>query len=242
MTPSLRALIVDDERLARKRLRSLLAVHPDVQIVSEAANLEEAAQALKNDAVDLVFLDVQLSPESGFDLIPQLGEPAPQVIFVTAHEEFAVRAFTVHATDYLLKPVHPDRLAATLEHVQRIHSSRPSSPSLVLRDRNRIRRVGPDRIAAIAAEGHYSRVYLMGEPAMFVSHSLKTLTAELPDNALLRLDRSLLVNLSCLAGFDVQSRDQATLQLHGVPETIGLGRTAITRLRAALANPPPERI
>lgn len=236
MTTPLRTLIVDDERLARKRLRSLLADHASVEVVGEAGDLDEACRLVREKMVNLLFLDVQLSPQSGFDLLPQLGTPIPQVIFVTAHEHYAVRAFAVEATDYLMKPVTPPRLAEALVRAQRQCSSLPAAPKLVLQDGERVRQVAPAQIAALAAEGHYTRIHLADAPAMFVSHSLKTLAAQLPEADFLRLDRSLLINRSRIAGFDVQSRNTAILHLHEVPEAITLGRTALGRLRAALAE------
>lgn len=107
------ALLVDDERLARRELRSLLAAHPEVEVVGEAASVEAAVERLRLTGATLVFLDVQLRGESGFDLLPRLS-PDVAVIFVTAHDQYALRAFDVHALDYLLKPVEPARLAAAI--------------------------------------------------------------------------------------------------------------------------------
>src|SRR5688572_19652192 len=100
----LRALLVDDERLVRKHLRQLLAEHPAVTVVGEAGSVAEAATLARLHRPDVIFLDVQMPPTTGFDLLPLL-EPAPAIIFVTAHDEFAIRAFAVSAADYLLKPV-----------------------------------------------------------------------------------------------------------------------------------------
>jgi two-component system LytT family response regulator len=110
---AIRAVLVDDEPLARKRLRALLAAHPRVQIVGEAANGEEACQIIESLRPDLVFLDIQMPGLSGFDVLAQLRE-RPRIIFVTAHDEFAVKAFDEQALDYLLKPVEPERLARAL--------------------------------------------------------------------------------------------------------------------------------
>src|SRR5690242_2042492 len=111
-----RALLVDDEPLARKRLRSLLATHPQVHIVGEAANGEEACQQVEALQPDLLFLDIQMPGMSGFDVLARLPQPParPRVIFVTAHDEFAVKAFDEQALHYLFKPVEPKRLARAL--------------------------------------------------------------------------------------------------------------------------------
>jgi YesN/AraC family two-component response regulator len=108
-----RALLVDDERLARNELRRLLGRHPEIQIVGEAASAPEARKTLESLGAELLFLDVQMPGESGFDLLASLDSP-PLVVFTTAYDEYAIRAFEVSALDYLLKPVESKRLAATV--------------------------------------------------------------------------------------------------------------------------------
>src|SRR5262245_8808237 len=119
----MRVLIVDDERRARDELRRLLGRHPDVEIVGEAADAAQARQAVQALQPGLVFLDVQMPAETGFDLLASL-ECAPSVVFTTAYDEHALRAFEVGALDYLVKPIDPRRLAASLERV-RAQASRP---------------------------------------------------------------------------------------------------------------------
>lgn len=115
---TLRALLVDDERLARAELRRLLLAHPEVEIVAEADGINAARAVLATQPIDVVFLDVQMPGGTGFDLL--LGDGiAAAVVFVTAYDAFALRAFEVNAIDYLLKPVHPARLAATIERLTR---------------------------------------------------------------------------------------------------------------------------
>src|SRR5690606_4103646 len=109
----LRALIIDDERLARNELRRLLGQHPEIEIVGEAQNAREARRAIDDLEPDLLFLDVQMPGENGFELLASL-EAVPLVVFTTAYDEYALRAFEVSALDYLVKPVDPDRLARTV--------------------------------------------------------------------------------------------------------------------------------
>ena len=113
MKEAIRALVVDDERLARQELRRLLAAHPEVRVVGEAAGVDEAARLIERQQPDVVFLDVQLPGETGFDLFERAAVSA-RVVFVTAHDAHALRAFDVNALDYLLKPVAPERLAETV--------------------------------------------------------------------------------------------------------------------------------
>src|SRR4029453_8738614 len=113
-SPLMNALLVDDERLARQELRRLLSAHADVMIVGEAVNADEAVARLTEPSIDLVFLDIQMPGGSGFDVLERL-ERVPLVVFTTAFDEYAVRAFEVNAFDYLLKPGRPERLASALE-------------------------------------------------------------------------------------------------------------------------------
>lgn len=247
MKPALRTLVVDDERLARKALRSLLAEHPEIVVVGEAANIPEAAALAALERPHLVLLDVQMPPATGFDLLPLLPSPAPAVVFTTAHDAFAVRAFEVSAVDYLLKPISPERLADALERVRSgRHSASPfattapaalsGSDMLILQAGDRIRRVVLADIAAVVAEGHYTRVYLAKEPPMFIQRGISSWAAQLPAPGFLRVDRSLIVNLSRVLALDSHSRDEAQLTLAAAGAPLVLGRVASARLRASLGS------
>lgn len=241
MKTPLRTLIVDDERLARKRLRALLAAHPEVSVVGEAAGVPQAAALAASERPALILLDVQMPPASGFDLLPLLPAPPPAIVFTTAHDAFAVRAFTVSAVDYLLKPISPERLAAALVRV--CQGREPAAPdgagplaaneTLILRDGVRLRRVRLTEIAAVAAEGHYTRVYLATEPAMFILRGINAWAALLPEELFLHVDRSLIVNLALVRALDVRSRDESVLTLAAPGASFTLGRLATSRLRTA---------
>src|SRR6187549_1036302 len=113
----MKAIIIDDERLARTELKKLLQDFPEVKVVDEAANAEEGIAKIENQQSDLIFLDIQMPGKTGFDMLSQL-ERTPQVIFTTAYDEFALKAFEVNALDYLLKPVEPKRLADAIQKLQ----------------------------------------------------------------------------------------------------------------------------
>jgi two-component system LytT family response regulator len=115
----MKAIIIDDERLARTELRKLLQDFPEIEIVDEASNAEEGIQKIENHNPDLVFLDIQMPGKTGFDMLSELDH-APQVIFTTAYDEYALKAFEVNALDYLLKPVEPRRLADAVEKLRKI--------------------------------------------------------------------------------------------------------------------------
>jgi two-component system LytT family response regulator len=113
----MRAIIIDDERLARAELRKLLQDFPEVEVIDEAANAEEGIEKIDSQQPDLIFLDIQMPGKTGFDMLSQL-ERSPQVIFTTAYDEFALKAFEVNALDYLLKPIEPKRLADAILKLQ----------------------------------------------------------------------------------------------------------------------------
>jgi two-component system, LytTR family, response regulator len=171
----MKVLVVDDERLARQELRRLLSEHADVTIAGEASTIEEAAMMLGQQDFDLLFLDIQMPGGSGFDLLERL-ERVPQVIFTTAFDQYAIRAFEVNALDYLLKPIAPERLAAALERVRRTPASapRPLLERVFVRDGPRSWIVRVADIRLLEAEGNYARVYF-GDHRPLIQRSLQSL-------------------------------------------------------------------
>lgn len=240
-----RALIVDDEPPARRWLRELLAAHPEIAVEAEAGDVSSALEAARRLKPDVVFLDVQMPPGTGFDVLPGLGAET-RIVFVTAHDTYAIRAFDANAFDYLLKPVHPERLA---ESVRRLFAGPASAPPpsgdvvdprdlVPLRDRGTLRMVAVADIVAIQAEAAYSRVLLSGGPPMMVLRSISDWERLLPAPPFARVDRSLLVNLPRVRVLDAQSRDESRLELKDLAEPLRLGRTASLRLRRLLSPEP----
>src|SRR3954467_7636840 len=125
----MKALLIDDERIARNELRRLLAAFPEITIVGEAANAKQAREQLAALSPDLIFLDVQMPGETGLELLESLEPPLPHVIFTTAYDEFAVKAFDLNALDYLLKPVDPVRLAAAVEKLRDRRGGAATAPT-----------------------------------------------------------------------------------------------------------------
>lgn len=239
MSARLRALVVDDERLARKRLRDLLARHPEVEVVGEADGLESAREAAETLRPDLLFLDVELSPGSGFELLPMLSY-RPTTVFVTAYDAFAVRAFEVPAFDYLLKPVEPERLARTIERLIAGRDASEPVPTkerslaeeqVILKDGGTVRIVELAKIAAIRAEGAYSRVLLTDAAAMMVLRGISEWERMLPAEDFARIDRSLIVRPALVRGIEALSRDEAWVTLDGLAARLEVGRAASLRLR-----------
>jgi two-component system LytT family response regulator len=207
----MRALIVDDERLARNELRRLLGAHPALEIVGEAANPIEARAAIAALAPDLVFLDVQMPGGNGFDLLASL-DAAPAVIFTTAFDQYALRAFDVSALDYLLKPIEPARLA----HALRKFDARLQVPAaavvpvpaaqapaadgkVFIKDGERCWFVALEQIMLFESEGNYTRVYFEANRPLLL-RSLNQLEARLDPERFLRVSRRQIVNLDFVTG------------------------------------------
>lgn len=232
----LRVLIADDEPLARRALRRLLAAHADVEIVGEAESVGEAADLLGRLQPDLVLLDIEFNGPDGFDLLAATPTP-PRVIFVTAYADYAVEAFAVEAVDYLLKPVAPERLDTALDRVRRLLAAhQPASDVIELRVPGRVVRCAPTDILAIEAEGDFSRVHIADQPPLMILRSVGQFAASLPSPPFLRLGRSIIVNCDRIRSVDTRSRDEVRLALQGMAEPIRLGRAAASRLKQALSG------
>lgn len=197
----LTAIIIDDERLARSELRLLLTDFAAISIVGEAKNLTEAVNLIRANKPDVVFLDIQLSSENGFDLLEKV-EKDFKLIFVTAFDEYAIRAFEINAIDYLLKPINPERLAKTLERLFEIQEKpEAASRKLEYEDRlfieisQRSRFLKISSIKCICADGDYSTVFTDDGKKHLVAKPLKEWENRLPEKHFVRIHRSNIVNL-----------------------------------------------
>jgi len=188
----MKAIIVDDEGMARREMRRLLAVHPEVEIGGEARDAEEAFALIQQEQPDLVFLDVQMPGASGFDLLERLEE-LPQIIFTTAYDEYALKAFEVSALDYLLKPIAPARLAAALQKV-RPRSVPKRLEQVFVREGERCWLVRMADIFLLESEGNYTRIYFRKERPL-VPRSLASLEERLDPASFFRADRGRILNL-----------------------------------------------
>ena len=236
---TLRCILVDGERPARRQLRRLLGAHPGIAVVGEAQTLAEAIVLLVGEPPDGVFLATTLPPDSGFDLLPYLS-PATHVVFVTAHAEHAVRAFDVNALDYLLKPVQPARLAQAIERLNEaveLHEAvalRDGAVGVVLGDHRKWDQVPPATLSAILADGNYSRVHTLVGREFFVRRSMLEWRNLLVDAGFQSLSRSLIINPAAIIRLEARSRDVAFLHLAGFSAPLTLGRSAALRARRAL--------
>jgi two-component system, LytTR family, response regulator len=236
MTIRVRTLLVDDEPLANQYLARLLAAHPEIQIVGIASSVIEAREQLQSLRPSLVFLDVEMGGTSGFALLDCLAEQT-QFIMVTAHAKYALQAFDVDATDYLLKPVRAERLAEALKRAGAIGGTAAPltmEDSVALRDGSRLVAIALRDICYVAAEDDYSRVHSRGRKSLLVHKRMREWEALLPPDSFARLDRSLFVQVVKLASVETRSRNEGVLHWLDGREATVVGRTALAAARALL--------
>ena len=225
------ALIVDDERLARLELRRLLGAHPEVEIVGEARHGEEALELIPELAPDLLFLDIQMPGMNGFELLERL-EDVPQVIFTTAYDAYAIKAFEVSALDYLLKPVAPARLAAALAKV------RPASPrgrleQVFIREGERCWIVHLPDVFLLETEGNYTRVCFDNQRPL-IRRSLNVLEEQLDAAMFFRAGRKQIINVKWIDKVDIGVTGGLVVTLRG-GATVEMSRRQSARLRERMS-------
>jgi two-component system, LytTR family, response regulator len=201
MKKRLRTIIVDDERLARKDLKSLLDENPDIEIIGEADNVENAIKVINEKDPDLIFLDIQMPGQSGFDLLEEIDIKA-KIIFVTAFDEYALKAFEVDAVDYLLKPVNPERLRTAIERVEKEGQTAPVIKRKMLYDdmmflyiNNHMKFLKVKSILCIQSAGDYSEVVTSSGQKGLVQKSMAEWEERLPENYFIRIHRSTIINM-----------------------------------------------
>jgi two-component system LytT family response regulator len=217
---TLRALIVDDESLARQRIRHLLRKEADIEVAGECAHGLEAVKAIEDQAPDLVFLDIQMPELDGFGVVEAVGpERMPPTLFITAYDQHALRAFEVHALDYLLKPFSPERFHQALERARRwcaqkgapdrpdlealmagLRKERPWVDRLLVRQGDRHILVKTATLQWIEAEDNYVRLHVEGTSHL-LRQTLSGLLARLDPAQFRRIHRSAIVNLDCIKEF-----------------------------------------
>jgi two-component system LytT family response regulator len=235
----LRVILVDDERLARRALRTLLAAEGGVDVVGEASRVDEAEALIRRERPDVVFLDVQLRGESGFDLLAR-DVGSFHTIFVTAFDAYAVRAFEVHAHDYLLKPVDPARLAEALARARDPAATRaPAESSAAYRyddlffhdDARHPRFVRIRDIAFIRAAGNYTELHTAAGPPLMVLRPLSAWEAQLADTPFVRVHRSVLVNLDFVERIERGAGYTYELHVRGHLEPLAMSRRRAMELK-----------
>ena len=241
-----RAVIVDDEELARRILRELLERHQEVEIVAECANGFEAVKAVGELKPDLLFLDVQMPKLDGFEVLELTG-PVPAVIFVTAYDQFALRAFEAHAVDYLLKPFGADRLKTALERAQErlggklpppaelAAAARPASQYLeriVVKDGARVHIIPVRKLDYAEAQDDYVALSVEGKK-LLKQQTIASLEKTLDPNRFVRIHRSYLINLDRLGKIEPYGKDTHVVVL-STGAQLPVSRSGYARLREIL--------
>jgi len=232
----MRTLLVDDEPLARLELRRLLAAFPWIEIVGEASHVDDAVAQIDAMAPALVLLDVQMPGGTGFDVLERIAR-VPLVIFTTAYDHHAVRAFEVDALDYLVKPVEPRRLATALARVQERSREAPSRADalerLFVRDRGRCWFVPLHEVRLLASEGNFVRLY-WHDAQPYLASSLVALEPRLDERRFFRANRHQIVNLDFIERVEAAAGGGLVIELRGGPEVEMSRRQArLFRLRMA---------
>jgi len=239
-------MIVDDEELARHVLRELLQTHPDIEIVAECANGVEAVKAVADKKPDLIFLDVQMPKLTGFDVLELIGTEVP-VIFVTAYDQYAMRAFDVHAVDYLLKPVGRDRFEAALERAKsRLSEKMPRGEELaaaarppqqfleriVVKDGPKVTLIPVAKLDFAEAQDDYVALASAGKKIL-KQQTIASLEAGLDPDSFVRIHRSYIVNLERVARIEPYGKDSRLAILHDGTR-LPVSRAGYARLKSLL--------
>jgi two-component system, LytTR family, response regulator len=238
------AILVDDERLARRELARLLTAHPELTIAGEAASVDEAAELVRRVDPDVVFLDIQMPKRSGFELL-EAADVRGRIVFVTAHDVHALRAFEVNALDYLLKPVHPARLAVTIGRLLAAAPEGAAAPAatatlealqnddhLFLSEGRAARFVRVRTIVCIRGAGDYSELVLADGKRILSPRPLKEWEARLPAQSFARVHRTAIVNLDHVESVQRLSEQTFHVVLRGLAEPVPLSRRHAARLRS----------
>ncbi len=202
---AIKAIIIDDERLARNELKKLLQSHSEIEVIEEAANVDEGIEKIELLHPDLIFLDIQMPGKNGFELLAEV-EKAPRVIFTTAYDEYAIKAFEVNALDYLLKPIEPKRLGEALNKLQaEMMKDNPAMAAnnrgplteldqVFVKDGERCWFVKLGEIRLFESVGNYAKVYF-GTHKPLILKSLNALEERLDDRMFFRANRKHIINL-----------------------------------------------
>lgn len=262
--PRLRAILVDDEPLARIHLATRLKAHPGIEIVGEAGDVTSVVALVKAERPDVIFLDIQMPKKNGFSLLPLLEKvnPQPAVVFVTAYDEYALKAFEAHALDYLTKPVSAIRLAKTILHLNKLRaratvvtapeilegatSESISPPTLekgkaleaedlvLLKEKSLSMMVKVREIAAIESQGDYTQIFLSEGRTLMMKQSLSSWESQLSTELFTKVSRSLLVNRKSITKIEKKNLLSWELHLNGLKTPITLSNLESKRLREVL--------
>lgn len=232
-----KTLIVDDERLARKEMRRLLAEFDEIFVVGEAENLSEAVEIIEKEKPQIVFLDIQLSNETGFDLLEKTAHNF-KLIFVTAFDAYAIRAFEVNALDYLLKPVNPDRLAKAVERLTEEKNDEKTEIRplefddrifLELGERSVFLKV--NEISHINSAGDYSEITTVSGEKHLIEKPLREWEERLPEKYFLRIHRQTIINLEEIEEIETWFNRTFQVRLKNFRQKLSVSRRYAVKLK-----------
>ena len=241
MSKILKCLIVDDEKLAREDLKSVLKEFDNVEIVGEADSADSASNLLKTIEPDILFLDIQMPGKTGFDLLAEVQTSA-KIIFVTAYDEYAIKAFEVSAQDYLLKPVSKSRIELALAHLETSEENKNAqlnqldyNDTIFVMINNSYQFLKISTIIKIIAAGNYSEVYTNGKQKGLVLKSLREWENRLPGNQFVRVHRNSVINLEYVEKIEDWFNYSYKIHLKGIEGTVIMSRRYALKLKDKLA-------
>ncbi|MFH1198490.1 MAG: LytTR family DNA-binding domain-containing protein [bacterium] len=237
MTIKFKVLIVDDERLARKDIRNKLSSYNNIEVIAEAEDVESAAIEVKTHLPDVIFLDIQMPGNLGFELLEKIP-PETKVIFVTAYDEYAIRAFEVNALDYLLKPIEPERLEQSIsrlsepvvDHIIKEKALEYSDHLLLVVD-NHLKFLKIDSIIYISACGNYTEVFTVNHKKSLTLKSLKEWENRLPGKSFCRIHRSTIININFIDRIEDWMNYSYRVYLKEIKEPLILSRRYAHKLK-----------
>jgi two-component system LytT family response regulator len=244
----MRAIIIDDERLARKELNNLLENYPEIEIVDQAVNADEALEKIIQLDPELIFLDIQMPGKTGFELLEEL-EKVPKVIFTTAYDAFAIKAFDVNALDYLLKPIQEERLKDTITKVLAVQASALAdraqggvseikhqlgmNDQVFVKDGDRCWFISLKEIRLFESDGNYIKVYFNNVKPM-IHKSLNALDEKLDERSFFRASRKHIINLSWIETIETWFNGGLLVQLKG-GEKVEVSRRQAARFKEKMS-------
>jgi two-component system LytT family response regulator len=235
----MKALLIDDERLARQELKNLLAPYSEIQVIGEANNAETAIESIKLLKPDVIFLDIQMPGKNGFELLEEISG-LPEVVFVTAYDEYAIRAFEVNALDYLLKPVQPSRLAETVKkilHKETSTATETKEQTMPLNDNDQVFVKDGEKcwfvklsdIRLFESEGNYVRVHFEKNRPLIL-RSLNNLDERLNNRTFFRASRKHIINLKWVESIENWFNGGLMVKLRG-GEQVEISRRQAAKLK-----------
>lgn len=232
----MKAIIIDDERLARQELKNLLAVHKEIEVVAECSNAEQAKEKIAEINPDVIFLDIQMPGKTGLELLEEISA-LPEVVFVTAYDEYAIRAFEINALDYLLKPVQPIRLAETIKKLlnkevgEKNENNAPlnDDDQVFVKDGEKCWFVSLTNIRLFESEGNYVRVYFENFRPLIL-RSLNSLENRLPEKSFFRASRKHIINLKWVESIETWFNGGLMVKLKGGQE-VEISRRQAVKLK-----------